>query len=524
MFQERDERTASFPDARRVLLMACHVLVSICGAQVWPETRIAAPMGITANGRFGSSLSMDGDWLLVGAPGTNDGAPGSGAAYLYNRYESGQDAWGLVKKLEPPSHAGGAAFGSAVFLDGGRAYITAPGEPWLVLPVGAVHVFEQDMGGSGNWGHKQRIVPDSVQPGLAFGTAIAVDHDLLLVNAPGYDESMADGLPGLGAVIGFVRDSSSVFHEARFARGDALVDVVNARPCVGDRFAIFDGRVTHAGYFGAFSVPLPPFSVPYGPFGPVVDQGLPSGPGIPDVPVYFARGVGDQVHLLLGIRNFSARAPRLVSYTPDGNGGLQQDGIIHPPDTMVSLTWWHWGDAIDMEDPFVAVGAYGDETFTPLGRTDVYRKDPGQPFGWTHHTTLFPSQQNTGDQFGRSVAISNGNVVVGTPGFGADDVGTVFVFRDPTVGMRTVPVPGAALVYPDPIDQGTRFLHLVPGGLTGPMSVRITTEEGRIVIEQRLQASRVIELPPMAPGTYVVQLRPMDERLPARAARFIVLP
>lgn len=493
-------------------------------AQVWPEVRIAAPVEVTAGGRFGASVSIEGDWLLVGAPGTNDGAPGSGAAYLYNRYEGGQDAWGLVKKLEPPTHAGGASFGSVVLLDNDRAYVSAPGEPWLVLPVGAVHVYERDLGGNDNWGHRQRIVPDSVPPGLSFGTAIAVDHDLLLVDAPGYDEAPDDGLVGLGAVIGFVRDSTGVLHEQRFARGDALVEQVDHRPCVDGWLAIFDDRAIHAGYFGAFSVPAAPFAVQQGAFGPVVGQELPTGPGIPDVPVFFARGARDEQHLLLGIRNYSARAPRLVSYVSDGNGGLQQDGIIHPPDTMTSLTWWHWGDAVAIEDAFVAVGAYGDETFTPLGRVDVYQRDPGPLFGWAHHATLFPSITNTGDQFGRSVGISNGNVVVGTPGFGDSDVGTVFVYRDPTVGIPAITAPEGMRVYPDPVEQGTRVIHVDGIEHQGPVSVRITTQAGASILEHVLPNTSNIGLPAMASGTYILSIRAMDERFPVRIVRFAVLP
>ena len=494
-----------------------------CLAQMWPETRIDAPVDVTAGGRFGAAMAMQGDWLLVGAPGTNDGVPGSGAAYLYNRYEGGENAWGLVKKLEPPDPAGGAAFGTAVLLDGDRAYVSAPGEPWLVLPVGAVHVFERHMGGVDNWGHKQRIVPDTVQPGLAFGTFIAVDHDLLIVNAPGYDESTGDGSPGLGALIGFVRDTSSVLHETRFARGDALVDQVSVRPCVNSWLTVFGDQVVHASYFGALSVPAQPFADPGAPFGPLVDQPLPVGAGMPDVPIHFARGASDEQHLLLGVRNYSAKAPRLVSYIADGNGGLIPDGVIHPPDTLVSLTWWHWGDAIDIEGPLVAVGAYGDETFTPLGRVDVFRRDTDAPFAWANYGSLYPSSANTGDQFGRSVALAEGNVGVGAPGCGPNDAGTVFVFRDPDVGIRTPPSPRSFRVFPNPVMQGTALMHVDGTGDIGPVSFRIDTEEGRMVRDGMLGADAMVELPRLDPGVYVITV-PGEQRRPPHAARFVVLP
>jgi hypothetical protein len=510
---------------RSPVLLASVASAFVCGAQLWPEVQISAPIEVTAGGRFGAAMSMEGDWLLVGAPGTNDGAPGAGAAYLYNRYEGGENAWGLVKKLVPPAPAGGAAFGSAVLLQGARAYISAPGEPWLVLPVGAVHVFERDLGGNGNWGYKQRVMPDTVQSGLRSGVSLDADNDLLLVNAPGYDESMDDGLPGLGAVVGFTRDSTSVLHETRFVRGDALVDEVHEPPCVDDWLTIFAGRLVHAGFYGAFSTAVAPFSFPDSPLEPAMPMPLPAGPGIPAVPIYFARGASDQSHLLLGVRNFSARAPRLVSYVPDGQGQFLQDGIIHPPDTNASITWWHWGEAVDIEGPLVVVGAYGDETFTPLGHADVFRRDADAPFGWAFHAGLLPTMPNTGDQFGRSVAIADGNVAVGAPGFGPDDLGRAYVFRDPTAGIPVASSTGdMARVFPNPADRDTRILHFACPGPVTDGTIRVFTQDGRTVLERSYAGQPVLYLPSLAAGNYIATVRPADPRLPSHAARFSVLP
>lgn len=499
---------------------------SACTAQIWPESQIIAPAEVTPGGRFGAALSMEGDWLLVGAPGADDGAPGSGAAYLYNRYEGGQDAWGLVKRFDPPTISLGAGFGSSVLLKDGRAYIACPAEPVLSPSVGAVHVFEQDLGGSGLWGFHQAITPDSTQFGLGFGTSFTVDGTTLIVNAPGYDEAPTDGVPGLGAVIGSARDSASTWQTSRFVRGDALVNEVQDPPCVDGWMGIYEGRLIHAGYFGAFSVPVLPFSDADLPLGTLEELPLPVGAGIPNVPVFFARGASEPAHLLLGIRNFSAKAPRLVSYVADGQGGLQQDGVIHPPDTIASISWWHWGDAIDMDDPMVVVGAFGDETFTPLGHADVYRRAPGAAFGWEHRAALIPSIANTGDQFGRSVAVAGPVVAVGAPGFGTDDRGRVFLFRDPTTGLS--PMPSAVdidlRVAPDPVQRGVSTLRVLGADLPETGMLRIMSDDGRLVSEQRWQGSAPIVLPPRDVGTYVLAISTLDGRIPARTARFTVLP
>lgn len=326
-------------------------------------------------------------------------------------------------------------------------------------------------------------------------------------------------------MIGCLRDDAGFYHEARFARGDLLVDQVNAPPCVDDWMTTFDGQLTHAGYFGAYRVPLAGFADPDAEFGTAEPVPLPSGPGLPGVPVYFARGASDQGHLLLGVRNFYARAPRLISYVPDDLGGLVLDGIIHPPDTNASITWWGWGDAIDMEGPVVVVGAFGDVTFTPLGRADVFRRDAGAPLGWAHHASLLPSVFHTGDQFGRSVAIADGNVSVGAPGFGDDDVGRVFIFQDPTVGFRPAPAPEVKFsVFPNPVDQQDKVLHFQPAGMPGAASFRVIAKDGRCVHEGSCQGCTGIDLPHLSPGGYMLSLCPDDARLPLRNARFTVMP
>ena len=493
-----------------------------CIAQLWPEVRIEAPDEITAGGHFGASMAMEGNWLLVGAPGMDDGAPGSGAAYLYDRFEGGEDAWELVKKLVPPTGGAGAAFGTAVELINGMAYVSAPGEAWSVLPVGAVHVFERDLGGQDNWGHRQRITPDSVQAGMEFGAALTVAGDLLMVNCPRYDENTGDSQPqGVGAIIGFVADSSGLFTETRFLRGDSIASSCLVRPCAGDRLAMLNGVLATAGQNGAFYADAGIFQGP--PSGtvtaaPVV---LTNDFGMPD-PIRFTQCSASAEWLLLCVRSQDYIYPRLVSFSVI-DGVPVQEGVIYP-DTNTYLEWWGWGDAVDVSGSVVAVGAFGHATFTPLGHVDVYARDAGFQDHWRILARLVPSDPATGDLFGRSVAVNGTVLAVGAPGFGEDDKGRVYVFRDPAVGITPRIDHTPLTFFPNPVSSGAERLHIGSANDAMNGSAVISSSSGAVL--RRIPALRNASLPVVGLpcGAYTVRYDPMDPRSPGQTGRFIILP
>lgn len=79
------------------------------------------PQDAQSSDRFGSSVSIVGDRVLVGAPGDSDGR---GAAY---RFDVGNGGLVEVARAAPADLQPGDAFGSAVSISGNSAAIGAPG-------------------------------------------------------------------------------------------------------------------------------------------------------------------------------------------------------------------------------------------------------------------------------------------------------------------------------------------------------------------------------------------------------------
>lgn len=106
-------------------------------ASVWMQQAYVKASNTGASDVFGSSVSIVGDWLAVGAPGeasyargaggdqTDNRAPGSGAVYLFQRSGTG---WAQQLYLKATNTASQGAFGSAVALTPEMLVCGAPGD------------------------------------------------------------------------------------------------------------------------------------------------------------------------------------------------------------------------------------------------------------------------------------------------------------------------------------------------------------------------------------------------------------
>ncbi|MDH3222566.1 MAG: hypothetical protein OEO23_02530, partial [Gemmatimonadota bacterium] len=144
----------------------------------WVEESVLLPDASTA-GLFGASVHLSGGRAFVGAP---RGRQGMGTTAVY---ESGESGWSLAGILAPEGFSPGSAFGSAVHSVGGEVWVGAPngggGD-------GVVHRFRQEDGGT--WTRVGEVLPDSANTAawpFGFGSAIAAGSDLAVVGMPTRD-------------------------------------------------------------------------------------------------------------------------------------------------------------------------------------------------------------------------------------------------------------------------------------------------------------------------------------------------
>jgi hypothetical protein len=142
------------------------------GDNNWGEVRKIVPDDLTRTDFFGSSVAVNGEFIVAGAPQLFDENVGS--AYVYRR-----DSGTLQKKL---SSFGSLRFGSDVAIRGSTVVV---GEPQDNARTGKVHIFEKDKSGTNQWGIIRDVLPSGSVAGERFGSAVAIgEGDTLIVGSP----------------------------------------------------------------------------------------------------------------------------------------------------------------------------------------------------------------------------------------------------------------------------------------------------------------------------------------------------
>jgi hypothetical protein len=166
------------------------VYVFVRSGSTWmQEARLTAAAGAERDG-FGSSVALEADTLLAGAPLTSGAvAPGRyarGVAYVFVRTGV---TWSLQATLVPANSANGDLFGFSVDLAGDRALI---GAPYAASGQGAAYVFART---GTTWSQQQQLGAADGAAGDEFGWSVALADDAALVGAP-FAGQLADAACG----------------------------------------------------------------------------------------------------------------------------------------------------------------------------------------------------------------------------------------------------------------------------------------------------------------------------------------
>ena len=140
---------------------------------------------------FGGSVSISGDTLVVGASWDDDSGHASGSAYVFERDGDGPGAWAQVAKLTASDAAELDEFGSSVSIGGDTVVVGAPGDDGSSYDFGSAYIFERDEGGLGNWGEAAKLTASDGAEFAKFGTSVSISGDTLIVGAPGDDSGSA---------------------------------------------------------------------------------------------------------------------------------------------------------------------------------------------------------------------------------------------------------------------------------------------------------------------------------------------
>ena len=141
----------------------------------WKEEAKILGRGITRFGQFGTAVAIDGDAVLIGAPGADGGV---GAVYRY-AFENKQ--WTEKARLTPFDGVPQARFGSTL--------LTQPGEVWVGAPGAAQagRIYRIAKAPDGGYSGTTKMTQEGLDQGDQFGSAFAVAGNAAVLGAPGDD-------------------------------------------------------------------------------------------------------------------------------------------------------------------------------------------------------------------------------------------------------------------------------------------------------------------------------------------------
>ncbi|MBL8764550.1 MAG: hypothetical protein JNM07_09815 [Phycisphaerae bacterium] len=202
-----------------------YVFVQVGNTNTWSQQAIVLPSDPAANDVFATSVAVDSDTLVLGAPGKNTNA---GAAYVFIRTAG---VWTQQAKLLQNDPASNDRFGASVAVFGDTAVIGAPGKS---ASAGAAYVFIR---AAGVWSQQAKLLPADPAANDQFGFAVAAGSNTALVGAVA-KSSFA------GAAYAFTRAGTVWTQQQKLLPGD---------PSSGSRFGGSMSLSGEAALIGAYS-------------------------------------------------------------------------------------------------------------------------------------------------------------------------------------------------------------------------------------------------------------------------------
>ena len=172
------------------------------------------------NDRFGYSVSISGDAIIVGAYHEDEGEfdtatmQNAGSAYLYTRTAG---AWSFTQKIVASNRDVNDYFGYSVAIDNNHLIVGAyQYDPDSIGETGGAYAFELI---AGKWTETKILRPLTPYKDDKFGWSVDLDGDFYIVGAPEHDYDLS-GSVEFGAGAAFVFDAANSWGEIKIVHSD----------------------------------------------------------------------------------------------------------------------------------------------------------------------------------------------------------------------------------------------------------------------------------------------------------------
>jgi len=363
---------------------------------------------------LGWSVDVSGDAVVVGSIGDDDNGDSSGSAYLFEK--NAQGVYEQSAKLSASDGLAGDNFGYSVAIDGDTIVIGAYANDTNGTNAGAVYIFEKPFATS-SVHETQKLTALDAEMGEYFGISVDIDGDAIAVGAYGDDDNGSVS----GAVYLFERNASSGSFEQ--------VAKLHARDGVASNYfgydVAIDADIVAVGAYRNWSQSA--YGAAY-----LFEKGI---TGWADATQVAKLGATDQ-----GLSDAFASRIAIDSDTVavgayKAAGALSDSGAVYlyakpesgwvdanesakltASDDNVSRTF---GKDVAISGDNVLVGMPYYQVSTGLGKGYLFTKPSGEWVDANENVQLVASDVADGDLFGFAVALDGTSAVIGS--YGDDD-------------------------------------------------------------------------------------------------------
>ncbi|NNE68049.1 MAG: hypothetical protein HKN33_15915 [Pyrinomonadaceae bacterium] len=156
--------------------------------QTWQFPAHLLPSDGSEGARFGNAVAIDGNTIAVGAFTDGEAGTGAGAVYVFT-FDG--FAWIEQQKIIGSDTEADDRFGTSLALQGDTLLIGSPRDDQAGNNAGAVYFYELD---NGSWTFRSKSFSANQEPSGEFGTSLAISGSYFVAGAPG--ENIVAGLEG----------------------------------------------------------------------------------------------------------------------------------------------------------------------------------------------------------------------------------------------------------------------------------------------------------------------------------------
>jgi ELWxxDGT repeat protein len=147
--------------------------------------------------QLGIAVALDGDTAVIGANYDSDGPLfRAGSAYIFTRADG---TWTQQAKLLPDTPASEDFFGRTVAIDGNTVLLGAPGRDAVGSQSGISYLFTRN--DQGDWVQQMELLPDDGAAGDLFGRSLALEQGIAVVGSF-LDDNARGTNAGAGYIFG----------------------------------------------------------------------------------------------------------------------------------------------------------------------------------------------------------------------------------------------------------------------------------------------------------------------------------